>query len=417
MVRHNEACSSVNYFIKYYSLERQHIMISDKVIKWWHIIQTAYLAINSLILIIICFAVPLPKTEKSSGIILCSLALVLILLQFTVLLTKNADSWWAQLNFLFESWTATIFLSLFMAILSSLKNNNFLTLLCNIYSIIMYIPITKLALCRIRNNWLRILSIIFLFPQVIGIPEYFVTHADSWLKVLDKSDIIGVFSFVLIITIAMHSWGFGLAKFKINQKISLGVLALILIFMLCDCFLNAFNSSNSWLNFLTSWSFKVNYFNWKMVLLGIGTGISEEFLFRFVILNLFLVIFRKYKNQVVWGVLVSGLIFGLTHFINLGEQTLSATSIQALSAIFSGFLFAAIYLYTDSLLIPILYHSLLDTLAFIVTGTTTTLSPNMYDWQVTIFLMILYTLLVIFLLSGKRREVVESNVKRVNLIN
>lgn len=97
---------------------------------------------------------------------------------------------------------------------------------------------------------------------------------------------------------------------------------------------------------------------------AVGIGIREECFFRGAIQS---IIAKKYVRSVkgVWlAALIASSIFGIVHLFNLfsGFNPL-VVFMQAISATSTGLFFAAVYLRSRSLWVPILVHALIDTVA------------------------------------------------------
>lgn len=97
---------------------------------------------------------------------------------------------------------------------------------------------------------------------------------------------------------------------------------------------------------------------------AVGIGIREECFFRGAIQS---IIAKKYVRSVkgVWlAALIASSIFGIAHLFNLftGFNPL-VVFMQAISATGTGLFFAAVYLRSRSLWVPILVHALIDTVA------------------------------------------------------
>ncbi len=94
------------------------------------------------------------------------------------------------------------------------------------------------------------------------------------------------------------------------------------------------------------------------------TAVSEELLFRGVILGSLLKIFIKKFSQkrmsVILAVLVASLVFSLEHLSNLANQSLGVTICQLIQTFGMGVLLAAFYIKTGSLLSSIYLHFLID---------------------------------------------------------
>jgi len=96
----------------------------------------------------------------------------------------------------------------------------------------------------------------------------------------------------------------------------------------------------------------------------IGTGFFEEVLFRGLVLKILLKKFGSTKKRIVGAILISSVFFGSVHFVNIiaGAPVLP-TITQIIHASTGGFFYAIVYLRTRKLLIPILFHGLLNVAA------------------------------------------------------
>lgn len=93
-------------------------------------------------------------------------------------------------------------------------------------------------------------------------------------------------------------------------------------------------------------------------------GIAEELYFRGIIIKVLK------KNGTLYTIIVSSVIFGVTHIGNLaGSANIILTLIQIVFAFTFGLVFAEIFILTKSLLPVILWHFLHDFLGYIETET------------------------------------------------
>lgn len=102
---------------------------------------------------------------------------------------------------------------------------------------------------------------------------------------------------------------------------------------------------------------------------GVGAfsvGLCEELIFRGVIFNKLQELLSGRKNVFLVSALVSSCVFGLVHFENLIEQTFISTVMQVYFAFATGLCFCGIYLFSRTLLIPILLHGIVDTGVFLL---------------------------------------------------
>lgn len=109
--------------------------------------------------------------------------------------------------------------------------------------------------------------------------------------------------------------------------------------------------------------------SWKGILLGMSTlssGMFEEVLFRGLILGVLLNRYHNSKHGIVKSVIISCLIFGLIHIVNIWtkDQSLRGTLNQAYAAFSLGILYSAVYLKTKSIIMGVLHtvHNFLGSL-------------------------------------------------------
>lgn len=95
----------------------------------------------------------------------------------------------------------------------------------------------------------------------------------------------------------------------------------------------------------------------------IFVGIFEEFLFRGLILNTLLERTKhlQYKGM-IWSLLLSSLLFGLTHLVNLFDTPglINSTIVQIFFGIFTGVFLGALYLRYRNIWVVVFYHALID---------------------------------------------------------
>jgi membrane protease YdiL (CAAX protease family) len=91
-----------------------------------------------------------------------------------------------------------------------------------------------------------------------------------------------------------------------------------------------------------------------------GTGLFEEVLFRGLVLLVLLKVMEKNKKGMMSAVIISSVIFGLVHLVNLTVADTLPVVIQVFSATGIGVFFAAMYLRTKTLVIPIILHGIVN---------------------------------------------------------
>ena len=100
-----------------------------------------------------------------------------------------------------------------------------------------------------------------------------------------------------------------------------------------------------------------------ILFVSLTAGIKEEVVFRGVIIS---TLMRQWKDRNLFrqAALVSGIVFGLIHAANIfaGADPLQ-TLFQVIGSVSVGFIFAAVYLRTGSILPCMFYHALHDIIA------------------------------------------------------
>ena len=111
----------------------------------------------------------------------------------------------------------------------------------------------------------------------------------------------------------------------------------------------------------------------KAVLMGLSAGFGEEGMFRIFVLAI-VMRFLKKENRALRSVVVLSIVFGLSHIGNIGQGADPGMTVaQVFTSLFTGLFFAAIYLRSGSVILPIFAHAFYDWVCFV---TDPTLSSN-----------------------------------------
>ncbi|MGN0341832.1 MAG: type II CAAX prenyl endopeptidase Rce1 family protein [Roseburia sp.] len=90
-------------------------------------------------------------------------------------------------------------------------------------------------------------------------------------------------------------------------------------------------------------------------------GFAEEIFLRGIALNVLVDRFSKTRKGVLGAVLISSVVFGLAHFVNLlAGANLESVCVQVIQAGILGVILAAIYLRSNNIWITIIIHALTD---------------------------------------------------------
>lgn len=160
---------------------------------------------------------------------------------------------------------------------------------------------------------------------------------------------------LIVMLLFKNSYVFTQKKESVKVGLFYGLYYLIgsVVFMLLyGVFLGGFKSGLSLIN---------------VFLASMLIGVCEEFLCRGWLLNEFLERYGDSKKGVWYSIIISGLIFGLMHLINIFSinQAVSTTITQVISATGTGIFFGLIYYKTKNIWSVIILHGLWDFSLFI----------------------------------------------------
>lgn len=165
---------------------------------------------------------------------------------------------------------------------------------------------------------------------------------------------VGLFAGATI-TLVLYKWWFrpefeGMLKGDLPLGFLLGLIELGYVLI-------------SYVPNLIDGSFSIKPLTLTILFVSLTAGIKEEVVFRGVIIS---TLMRQWKDRNLFrqAALVSGIVFGLIHAANIfaGADPLQ-TLFQVIGSVSVGFIFAAVYLRTGSILPCMFYHALHDIIA------------------------------------------------------
>ena len=107
----------------------------------------------------------------------------------------------------------------------------------------------------------------------------------------------------------------------------------------------------------------------KSVLMGLSAGFGEEGMFRIFALAI-VMRFLKKENRALTTTIVISIVFGLFHIGNIQQGADPGMTVaQVFTSLFMGLFFAAIYLRSGSVILPIFAHAFYDWVCFVTDPT------------------------------------------------
>lgn len=136
--------------------------------------------------------------------------------------------------------------------------------------------------------------------------------------------------------------------------------------------------------------------------LTILIGIAEELAFRGMLLNSFIHNWKGH-HPLLGGILLSSLIFGITHAVNAFSQPLNNTIIQIVVASALGIVLALMYLRTNNLITSIAFHAIIDFTSISITNST----KSQASWMSAFLVITIALLFLYFQLRPRPRKQIE----------
>lgn len=276
--------------------------------------------------------------------------------------------------------------------------------------LVMYIPYTMVFFTPFRNKILQLLLATFSFAVIamgtIGVVTYgTILSFNSFISVITDSGFLGAIVFLIMVLVMMRKWGYDYPHMRLSSQVNWKVLLFLLLLCIWFTMWNAFGGGKSLISSLYTFSFKGANFNIRYLLSGLEAGIAEELLFRYVFLTVLLVAFKNFRFKIFYASILSSLCFGIIHISNVSAgQSLANTIDQVIFAFGMGLLMCGIYLYTNLFYLPVIFHTLLDALAFTTSGEMMTGKVSGVDTLFTILETVVFAIIALGLLIAVYRR-------------
>lgn len=361
---------------------------------------------------------------------MCWIALTILLLNFISKIwgknkhsIKIASQWLGSLTliliFNFLTYTTVSMLNLMVKPLVLVSSIVGIVLL-----LLVDIPVVVVNFPVVKNWFMRLFMIFILYLNYSYNVNRFLGTSGVIKAIIRSGVIIALATFILAFFIAQarqfkFQWNLKLGKSKNFQWLA---LILLLIFSVWFAFFNSFVTlAPSLADLLYFWQWDLSTFEVTLnsVLAAIEAGIFEETL-RYLNLVILLVAMRNFKYRMIFAIVISSILFSLSHLGNLGISTflikfdLETTLQQVVYTFGAGMLFAVIYLYTGKLWLSISIHGLVDLIALSETPLTRIVSPLITDgWISAIIILLIPLVVALLMMTGKRKTFMEENVGRI----
>lgn len=370
-----------------------------------------------ILLNIIDFTVKIPSLTKSTLII----TLVSLIIIFCLHLLKSKNKWLTG----FTRWLSIVFLPFIMInlwisnLITVVKNFNSLEFLAiiifSILSFLMYLPLIMVDVKNVHNIFGRLFTILIFMTCSYLIITYKIPGKSLWNTWI-YSGLLGSIIFVISGCFLAYAWGFALnpnLKFTKSRNFNFWILGTLTLLAILMVIWHDFGGYGNNLLIIKIPKLKPTLFKFCKAL---APGLQEEMV-RYLSILIFLFSFRHLKNKLPLTIICSALIFGLLHLSNLDIHSLSSTLYQAITAFTLGLFLAVLYLYSGKLWLPVFIHFLLNYLLYIKAGSFQNIfwSGTSNDWLNLLLHLLVPTAITIWIMFGKRRQVMEENANRLIL--
>lgn len=265
-----------------------------------------------------------------------------------------------------------------------------------------------------RNNHFYFIGDLFnlaFSTAIMGLNFYVQFKKDSsktntqivrWLHSLTYQGVIAAIALLTMTCFLVKAWGYHFnpnLKFIKSSSFQKKILLALLIMATIDLFYNIPN--------LTA---------------AIEPGILEE-TERYLLIVIFLAGFNRFpKYRIPVAIYGSAILFGLSHLSNFGwhGESFTATIAQVIGVMGSAFIWAELYLYTGKLWLPMIYHFLMDYISDLQSGWNSagwSWNGEITDYIYTVLIVGVPLLFSIWMLFGKRRQVMEDNADLILNLN
>lgn len=292
--------------------------------------------------------------------------------------------------------------------------------------IFLLVPIAVVHVGPIKNWFLRLLTIYFLDIQYGDAQNLAINPDFRWLHSLTYQGVIAAIALLTITYFLVKAWDYHFnpnLKFIKSPSFQKKILLALLIMATIDLFYNEFINYDKaiWTVFfgVDIGSFKFSIPN---LTAAIEPGILEE-TERYLLIVIFLAGFNRFpKYRIPVAIYGSAILFGLSHLSNFGwhGESFTATIVQVIGVMGSAFIWAELYLYTGKLWLPMIYHFLMDYISDLQSGWNSagwSWNGEITDYIYTVLIVGVPLLFSIWMLFGKRRQVMEDNADLILNLN
>ncbi|MFC6175651.1 CPBP family intramembrane glutamic endopeptidase [Companilactobacillus huachuanensis] len=236
----------------------------------------------------------------------------------------------------------------------------------------------------LKNNITKIIIASLIFPFVMTIMGFLVTNKSS-TSILQAIGDLAVFLVAYLLNAKyfrqkIHWFN----SHKASAQLATAVPAIIIVALLDS-------------PMLAVPDFKVKF---EVIIICLLVGLAEEYIFRGVLIGLFL---KLTHNNALGAVIGSSIMFGLIHMMNLKALPIGYVSAQVIFAAAIGILFGTIYIKTHNLSIVIALHALRDMFPMFSDKMVAQMSHTTFS-MASLYVTVVFLLIALFIANIQLRD-------------
>lgn len=182
------------------------------------------------------------------------------------------------------------------------------------YSIIMFVPYTRVLLSPIKSSAMRVLILIFSFLYTASsaldlMVDGTIISSNPLISMLSSTLFDGAIIIVVMILLVMFDWGYDFPRYRLNRTINYFAMVSLIVFTLWFALWNAFGGGKSIFQSLFIFEVSNLHVTATNIFGGLEAGIAEEFIFRYGVLTVLLNSFYNSRNKYLFAALIDILAF------------------------------------------------------------------------------------------------------------
>ncbi len=288
--------------------------------------------------------------------------------------------------------------------------------------LVILLPLVMTSVCGVHNWILRLITFNIFLDVQYGPDAKLNIRNLPLMHTFNYQGVISALALIILVCFMVYSWGYRFnpnLKFMRSKNFKWSVFIALLLLLVINVWWVSFGGNGENLFkvlFSTEIDIQRKYFTWPNFTSALEPGILEE-AERYANIMILLIAFKNLRKwRIPIAVYGSTLIFALSHFDNVGlnGQSLMATISQVI-AVTDAMIWVVAYFYTGKLWLPMIAHFCTDYFINLQEGWASSASwvGDFNDWATTFIPLVFGLAVTLWMMFGRRRQVMEENVDRL----